>query len=157
MGYSGYWHNGRFQGYGVPAYCDYKNCREEIHRGLAYLHPENAKSREAPSVFVCCKHKYSILNKIYVDLQKEHPDWLNFILNDETWDEWRGKNPYVVSFYKKILSNIHKVEKGRIMLFWLASDTIAYDLTQSNSAFEVKVFGHVCEFGDNEFDILCGY
>ena len=51
----------------------------------------------------------------------------------------------------------NRITKGRIMLFWLASDTIAYDLTQNDTAFNVKVFGHVCEFGDNEFDVLCGY
>jgi len=102
MGYQIYWANGRWQGYGVPAYCDYENCKEEIDRGLAYRH-ENENDDETPRIFVCNKHKLASLNKIKIDFEKEHPEWLSHILTHGSWKQWRSENPEIVKKYKLLL------------------------------------------------------
>lgn len=38
-----------------------------------------------------------------LDGSKEHPDWLNHILTDQSWEEWRKENPDQVGTYQAIL------------------------------------------------------
>lgn len=104
MGYGVYWSNGRWQGYQIPAYCDYKDCKEEIDRGMAYQHEEE-KEFSDPNTFVCNKHQEIPLEEIEIDCKKEHPEWLEWILTHESWDKWRKENPDIVSEYKKILED----------------------------------------------------
>ncbi len=101
MGYQVYWENGRWQGYGVPAYCDHVGCFEEIDRGIAYQHPDTEFVN--PSIFTCEKHRYCSLEEFDINLLKEHPDWLNHILTDESWAEWRNLHPEAVEEYKLLL------------------------------------------------------
>lgn len=102
MGYAVYWANGRWQGYGIPAYCDHKGCYEEIDRGIGYQY-EGEEETFAPSLFVCNRHQGSSLENLGIDLNKEHPQWLKHILEDDSWKPWRDENPDVVSRYHKIL------------------------------------------------------
>jgi hypothetical protein len=102
MGYSVYWANGRWQGYGIPAYCDYPGCSEEIDRGMRFQHEEDLENG-TPSVFVCNKHQETLIEEIEVDYDREHPEWLKHILTDESWELWREENPEIVSKYKKLL------------------------------------------------------
>lgn len=98
MGYQVYWANGRWQGYGVPAYCDYPGCEEIIDRGMGYLHSED----EDIAVFCCDNHKYVSLGSFETE-GKEHPEWLNNVLNDDSWKQWREENPETVIKYKCML------------------------------------------------------
>lgn len=102
MSYSVYWMNERFQGYGVPAYCDCNGCKTKIDRGLGYQHEED-KDNMYPSIFVCNKHQNKKLSKIKVDYTREHTEWLTHVLNDESWAEWRKDNPELVKKYDKKL------------------------------------------------------
>lgn len=97
MGYSVYWHNGRWQGYGVPAYCDYPECKEELNRGMGYSHSQDNES--PPSVFCCDKHIYKDIESFEVE-DKEHPEWINHLLNDNSWKQWRTLNPEIVEKYE---------------------------------------------------------
>jgi len=112
MGYAVYWANGRWQGYGVPAYCDYPGCKEEIIRGIGhsidyveigsgmgYAHDEE---ENYPNVFCCSEHQDQELNS-FMPEKKEHPKWLNHILTDDSWKQWREKEPEMVLKYKKML------------------------------------------------------
>jgi hypothetical protein len=100
MGYQIYWMNGRWQGYGVPAYCDIKNCNEKIDRGMSYNHPQDI------DIFCCEKHQDKNINMLEIEY-KEHPLWLTHILNDDSWKKWRTSNPEIVEEYKNLLDNNH--------------------------------------------------
>lgn len=98
MGYSVYWHNGRWQGYGVPAYCDYPGCNKEIDRGMGYSHK---KGMNPDDPFLCSTHKYKDLpDDFEIDYNKEHPEWINHLLKDDSWNLWRIENPEIVEKYK---------------------------------------------------------
>ena len=99
MGYQVYWNNGRWQGYGVPAYCDEKDCKNKIDRGLGYQHREDTENG-IPETFVCDLHQDMTLDELNLDYEKEHPEWLAHILNDESWEQWRKENPSTVDRYK---------------------------------------------------------
>lgn len=100
MRYGVYQANGRVQGYEIPAYCDYPGCREKIDRGMGYAHDEDKEM--PPSVFCCEKHKYKDINSFQVE-EKETVEWLNHILTDESWEQWRKDEPEIVEKYKKML------------------------------------------------------
>ena len=101
MGYSVYWANGRWQGYGVIAYCDYPKCKEIINRGMGCQH--DSDQMEPPSIFCCKTHKYYGLPEDYEPEEKEHPEWIEHILDHLSWEEWRNENPEIVERYKKYL------------------------------------------------------
>ena len=60
MGYSVYFSdkNNRWQGYGVPAYCDYPDCKNVIDRGMGYVCCENQNHMASCEHFFCEEHKY---------------------------------------------------------------------------------------------------
>jgi hypothetical protein len=101
MGYQVYWSNDRWQGYGVPAFCDYPGCKEEIDRGMGYAHD---RDETPPSIFTCEKHKFEDSESFEIDLEKELPEWLNHVLTDSTWEEWRKSEPEKVEEYRKLLN-----------------------------------------------------
>ena len=101
MGYAVYWANGRWQGYGVTAYCDHDGCKNKIDRGMGYEY-NGVYRTTAPDIFVCSDHQCSDLKNIGIDLKKEHPEWLNHILSDDSWEKWRVENPKIVEQYRKI-------------------------------------------------------
>jgi len=96
-------------GYGVPAECDYPDCKEEIDRGLSYvcgsdpyggefgcglyfcgIHLEFVKPRgSSDSIQLCsrCKrHRHPFKPKPDVS------EWINHKLTDESWSTWRAEN-----------------------------------------------------------------
>jgi hypothetical protein len=101
MGYQVYWANGRWQGYGVTAYCDHNGCKKEIDRGMGYRY-DGGNGTFSLDVFVCQKHQYCDLETIGIDLNKEHPDWINHVLKDDAWKQWRDENPEIVEKYKRL-------------------------------------------------------
>lgn len=38
-----------------------------------------------------------------IEKDKEHPDWLQHVLTDETWQEWREKEPEMAKHYQELL------------------------------------------------------
>lgn len=123
MGYSvGYDENWkRFVGYGVPAYCDHPGCNEEIDRGFAYICGGDFYGGDRGcGLFFCGEHlimhrrlpqlceRCSARKKPFSP-KPEHPDWINHILTDDSWEKWRKENKeYVeklhleIKFKKKI-------------------------------------------------------
>lgn len=99
MGYSVYWANERWQGYGVTAPCDFIGCNEEIHRGLGWQIIED-EDNEVPNFFGCNKHDYQPLKKFEINLEKESKEWLNHVLTDDSWKEWRLENPELEKKYQ---------------------------------------------------------
>ena len=99
----------RWIGYGVPAYCDHPDCNKEIDRGLAYV-----CSRQQPyggedgcGLFFCKDHRDIVdgcerceAHKDPFVPSKEHPKWINHLLTDESWREWREENPELVEALK---------------------------------------------------------
>lgn len=90
----------RFRGYGVPAYCDAKDCREEIDRGLGFVCECDAEIDEeacwaidavTKTLFVCGEHTCADVDED--DLAPEHPRWIRHLLTDSTWAKWREENP----------------------------------------------------------------
>jgi len=86
-------------GYGVPTYCDYPECDEEIHRGLAYVCGNEPYGGEnGCGLFFCGEHLFlskcqkCIDNKEPFEPKVDHPDWIKHKLTDESWQEWRNEN-----------------------------------------------------------------
>lgn len=101
MGYQVYWANDRFQGYGVPAYCDYHGCKEEIDRGLGYVAGDKESSSD-PQFFFCHNHEYTDIENFEPE-EKERPGWIEHILDHLSWEEWRIENPDIVERYKGMI------------------------------------------------------
>lgn len=59
MGYQIYENRGRWAGYGVPAYCDYPGCKEEIDRGMSYACGGEPFSEIGCDRYFCSKHTRS--------------------------------------------------------------------------------------------------
>lgn len=58
MGYSVYYSdkNKRWQGYGVPAYCDHPNCKKTIDRGMGYVCCDDQDHMYSCGGFYCAEH-----------------------------------------------------------------------------------------------------
>ncbi len=110
IGYDDYWK--RDIGYGVPAFCDHPACSEEIDRGLAFVcGGEPYGGDEGCGLYFCGKHqKLALMQMCYrcangqrpFNAKPDHPRWINHKLTDESWKEWRDKNPEAVA---KLLAN----------------------------------------------------
>lgn len=96
MGWAVGWDSdhGRWRGYGVPAYCDAKGCRVEIDRGFSYvcehIEDEDFDELEHP-IFVCSEHTCADVDE--ADLPSEHPEWVEHVLTDDSWQRWRDEHP----------------------------------------------------------------
>jgi hypothetical protein len=105
IGYDDNWN--RDIGYGVPAYCDHPQCREEIDRGLSYVcGGEPYGGEHGCGLYFCGKHLgyaarrhgqlcYRCLasKPPYKRIKPEHPRWVEHVSTDESWAEWRTKYP----------------------------------------------------------------
>ncbi len=109
IGYDDYWK--RDIGYGVPAWCDHPNCNEKIDRGLAFVCGGEAYGGDdGCGLYFCEKHNQGIMMicgrcrraQAPFNPKPDHPEWINHKLNDESWKEWRDKNPEAVA---KLLAN----------------------------------------------------
>ena len=114
MGYQVYEVGGdRWGGYGVPAICEHPDCNEEIDRGMAHAcggepfseyggcdryfcgkhlvwHCFNTGNKERECKEVCERcNKY----KEPFPYKPETQKWIDHLLTDESWAEWRKENP----------------------------------------------------------------
>lgn len=119
MGYQVYEVGDRWGGYGVPAICEHPDCNEEIDRGFSYACGGEPFSELGCDRYFCSKHlKYHCFNvgggrecvevcercdkyKSPFPYKPEHPDWVKHLLTDESWEEWRDKNPDKVKSLKE--------------------------------------------------------
>lgn len=100
----------RFIGYGVPAYCDHPDCDAEINRGFSYVCGSDLRGGEhGCGLFFCQEHRHMTEdNDPRGDIElcerclseqdeftpsAEHPEWANWMLQDDSWQDWRDENP----------------------------------------------------------------
>jgi hypothetical protein len=105
--------NGRDVGYGVPATCDHPKCNADIDRGLAYIcaNEELGGGEHGCGLFFCYAHRIgrhgtcSRCNKKRSPYppKPDHPTWVRWKLEDESWQEWRDQNPDEVAKMKATL------------------------------------------------------
>lgn len=132
MGYAVYMNDkqGRWCGYGVPAYCDHPKCNEEIDRGMGHVCGEPLQDQFGCGMYFCSKHlphsrkprgedryyenctRCGDYKQPYKLTKGEHPDWMNHLLTDESWAEWRKENPADVEKFQKALAQLPEVERG---------------------------------------------
>lgn len=95
----------RWVGYGVPSLCDEPGCDNRIDRGIDYTcggGPE--RGEHGCGLVFCPDHKaFTLCNRCERegDPTKPKPDtaeWVNHLLTDESWAEWRASNPEAVAF-----------------------------------------------------------
>ncbi len=107
IGYDSNWD--RDIGYGVPAYCDHPGCDKEINRGLSYVCGGEPYGGEyGCGLFFCADHQLLAVNeeqrygficercdedKDPFEPKPEHPTWINHVLTDSSWQQWRDENP----------------------------------------------------------------
>lgn len=121
MGYAVYWSNNqqRYCGYGVPAYCDHPKCNEKINRGMGYVCGEPLQDQFGCGGYFCSKHRNHVrqprgedqcfencqrcgtYKRSYKFTKSEHPEWVEHLLKDASWRDWRKENPAQVSCLKK--------------------------------------------------------
>ena len=107
VGYDTNWK--RDIGYGVPAYCDYPDCNNEIHRGLSYVcGGEPYGGDRGCGLYFCAEHLVlhprlpQLCERCSPKVQKpftpkpDHPSWLLHKLTDESWARWRAETPLEV-------------------------------------------------------------
>lgn len=106
MGYGVYHNNGRWAGYGVPALCDHPDCGADIDRGIAYMCGEEPGSEKGCGLFFCGNHLWisrtdgdpqmcerCCNNEPPFEPTPDTAEWVNHMLTDESWQEWRDRYP----------------------------------------------------------------
>lgn len=103
----------RWAGYGVPAICDNPSCDIEINRGFSYLCGESPMDDNPGEhrggdcmgcgLYFCPGHRYG-------DHQNFEPkgdtnDWVEWILTDDSWEQWRSEHPKRVEEMKGHIDN----------------------------------------------------
>lgn len=99
----------RWAGYGVPAYCDHPDCSNKIDRGISYMcGMVNMNEDDGCGLHFCGKHldgdhlcERCADGKEPFEPKKDHPEWSQHVLTDESWKEWRDKNPEYAEIYGK--------------------------------------------------------
>jgi hypothetical protein len=121
IGYDNNWK--RHIGYGVPAECDLPSCSEEIDRGLAYVCGSDPYGGEyGCGLYFCPEHMDSRKPRYsdrYVQLcprcfryrppfsaKPDIEEWVRHKLTDESWAEWRKRNPEWVAENAERLSAV---------------------------------------------------
>jgi len=106
IGYDSKWQ--RDIGYGVPAWCDHPGCKEKIDRGLAFVcGGEPYGGDRGCGLYFCSNHLYyrgrlkqlcsrCVNSRPPFSAKPEHPEWMNWKLTDESWQQWRNENPEAV-------------------------------------------------------------
>lgn len=100
----------RHIGYGVPATCDQPECGADIHRGMAYACGGGVMGAfDNCGLFFCSRHLSCfaendgdggewVCARCADDLPPFEPspdtaEWVQHLLTDESWDQWRDENP----------------------------------------------------------------
>lgn len=131
MGYQVYKVGHRWGGYGVPSYCEFPECNEEIDRGMSYACGGEPFSETGCDRYFCSKHKAYECWKRDGSEEKcdheskcececfevclrcangnqpfpykpEHPTWVRHLLKDKSWATWRKENPEEVAELKTL-------------------------------------------------------
>ena len=104
IGYDSNWK--RDIGYGVPAMCDHPDCNETIDRGLSYVcGGEPYGGERGCGLFFCSDHLIAFGHRCERCTKKckpflakpDHPDWIRWKLEHESWQSWRDENPEAVA------------------------------------------------------------
>ena len=99
----------------MPATCDHPDCNEKIDRGLSYVCGDEPFGGERGcGLFFCSKHLAGSPQRCEKCLKRrkpflakpDHPEWIAWKLNDESWQEWRDENPEDVKKMQEHLSAI---------------------------------------------------
>ena len=110
IGFDSRWQ--RWIGYGVPAYCDQPQCKEQIDRGLGYVcGGEPYGGEHGCGLFFCPAHlslgphgqvcpRCYAYKSWYKRIKPEHPVWIKHMLTDRSWAKWRKENPEAVQRMK---------------------------------------------------------
>ena len=113
IGYDDKWK--RWVGYGVVAFCDFPRCNEVIDRGLAHVccGEEPKGGEKGCGLYFCGKHqdgegqcsRCRNYRKPF-DKKPEHPVWLDHLLRDDSWADWRTENPKEVAEMRRLIAEI---------------------------------------------------
>ena len=114
IGYDRDWD--RYIGYSVPAVCDHPRCNEKIDRGLAHVcGGEPYGDEQGCGLYFCANHLYFGRSKEANQLcqkcfryDKKHykpkpevKEWIDWMLTDQSWEQWRKENPEKVERMRK--------------------------------------------------------
>lgn len=109
MGYSVGFNGRRWIGYGVPAECDVKDCTTMIDRGKAYAcegcynvgeNDEDLWDTGCGGEFYFCgEHSYHQEHKHIMEEKGETLVWLEHIMTDHSWEEWRSSDTDYQKYY----------------------------------------------------------
>lgn len=88
-------------GYGVPATCDHPECEKEIHRGLSYVcgHGQPYGGDSGCGLYFCPEHGGGGLcerceaGQEPFDAKPDTAEWMQWKLQDESWQGWRDEHP----------------------------------------------------------------
>lgn len=107
LGFDSNW--SRDIGYGVPAWCD-AACGTKIDRGLAYVCGGGPYGEpDGCGLYFCDRHLYfteewkeqmcsrCIHGDEPYEPTADHPEWVKWKLEDESWEQWRNENPAAVA------------------------------------------------------------
>ena len=117
MGYEIYKNGNRWAGYGVPAICEHPDCDKEIDRGFAYACGGKPFSEIGCDMYFCEDHlffnedgiqlcKRCLEEKESFPYKPETKEWINYLLTDDSWEEWRKDNPEEVNSLTLTKTNI---------------------------------------------------
>jgi len=111
IGYDERWK--RDIGYGVPATCDHPGCGKEIDRGLSYVCGGQPKGGDRGCGLYFCEdhlHHHERLPQLCsrcsprvlkpFEPTPDTPEWINWKLTDESWQQWRDEHPDEVAAMK---------------------------------------------------------
>jgi len=106
IGYDENWK--RDIGYGVPATCDHPGCGKEIDRGLAYVcGGEPYGGDDGCGLYFCDEHMTAlgVCEQCAAALPPfeptpDTPEWVQWKLTDESWQQWRDEHPDEVAAMK---------------------------------------------------------
>lgn len=134
MGYQVYQVGKRFGGYGVPAICEHPDCEKEIDRGMAHACGGEPFSEIGCDRYFCSEHldyqnfkcdgsdeicdhgeedcectlalvcERCAQGKDPFPYKPDTKEWVTFMLEDNSWAEWRSNHPQKVEEMKKSLN-----------------------------------------------------
>lgn len=119
IGFDNNW--GRDIGYGVPAFCDHPGCMKKIDRGLSFVcGGEPYGGEHGCGLYFCEEHRkygegiHPLCERcgnglLSFDAKPEHPEWIHFKANDESWAQWRKEHPEAINLMKLQLDTFIEV------------------------------------------------
>lgn len=103
----------RWAGYGVPAECDWPTCDVEIDRGLGYQCEDHGSfdsddeyvEREGCELTFCGEHRHDTEQHAGITPKAESSEWLEHVLTDDSWAQWRAENPDQAARYTEAVKS----------------------------------------------------